>query len=374
MVAMARRPLPTRESLLNPARNAKESRMNSPRALRAATLVALLVPVAAACGSAPPADPDGSPSAPSLPLITSRLAVTGELDAAKNKVDWKTMTAALTGDAKLSVTLPEDHKLTGEVGVYNVPSDAKTPPEKVVMKAIEPGDDVYTLTWQAEADTTYLFRIQATSGASTYEVSPLDVKEPPPPDPCANVECGEDEKCEAGQCVAIPPAVCTPACKGGKVCENGECVLPCGGACGKGMICNRTKNECVKDPCAGKVCPAGEKCSGGVCKAPPKPCGGACAADEKCVNNKCEKPAAEAPPAGGGPVTASIQQIVPDGAKTTVIISAGTNKGIKKGDTGSISGVPGVLKVIEVYEYRSKARIDVSADVIGNKKTVVINR
>jgi hypothetical protein len=245
----------------------------------------------------------------------------------------------------------------------------------VAVKAIAPGDDLYTLTWQAEADTTYLFKIEAKSGRSTYEVSPLEVKEPPPPDPCANVSCDEEsgEVCENGQCVAQKPAVCTPACKGGKVCQNGECVVPCGGVCTKGTICNRVKNECVKDPCAGKVCPAGEKCSGGVCRAPPKPCNGACAADEKCVNNKCEKPA-EAPQPAAGPVTGSIQQVIPEGAKTVIVISAGTNKGVKKGDTGSISGVSGTFRVIEVFEYRCKARIDVSSDVIGSKKGVVFHK
>jgi hypothetical protein len=347
--------------------------MNIHRALRAATLIALLAPVAVACGSAAPRDPDADPRAPSLPLITTRLPVSGEaIDAARDKVDWRTMTAAVTGDAKLVVTLPEEHALKGDVGIFLVP-DGEGEPENVALKAIAAGDDRYVLAWSAEAGRSYLFRMRAASGASSYEVSPLEVKEPPPPDPCADVACDEDKRCEEGQCVAIPPAVCTPACKAGKVCVEGECVTPCGGPCGKGMYCNRSKNECMKDPCAGKVCPAGEKCSGGICKAPPKPCGGACAADEKCVSNKCEKAAAEAP-ASGGPVTVSIQQVVPEGAKTTVILSAGTNKGIKKGDTGSISGVPGVLRVIEVFEYRSKARIDASSDVIGNKRTVVINR
>ncbi len=344
--------------------------MNSLRALRAVTLLALLAPVAAACGSAPPSDPDADPRSPELKAM--RIEVNDAIDAAKDKVDWRTVTAATSGDAKLTVTLPEDHNLTGEVAVHEAPADAKSPPARVALKAIEPGDDVYTLTWKAEAETTYLFRVQATAGASSYTVSTLRVKEPAPADPCADVECGEDEKCQGGQCVAIPPTVCTPACKGGKVCEDGECVLPCGGACGKGMICNRTKNECVKDPSAGKACPAGEKCSGGVCKAPPKPCGGACAADEKCVSNKCEKAAAEAPPTGGGSVAASIQQVIPEGAKTAIILSAGTNKGVKKGDVGTISGVPGTFRVIEVYDYRCKARIDVAADVIGSKKAAVI--
>jgi hypothetical protein len=349
--------------------------MNLSRAAQAATLLSLLLPFAAGCGSAPP-DLDADPLAPTLPVITTRLAVNGELDFKKNKVDWKTVKAATAGDAKLVVTLPEAHKLSGKVGVYNVPEDPKEPPARVALKAIEPGDDLFTLTWQAEADTTYLFKIEATAGRSTYEVSPLEVKEPPPPDPCAAVTCDEDagEVCEEGKCVAARPAVCEPACKGGKVCQNGECITPCGGPCGKGMLCNRVRNECVKDPCAGKVCPAGEKCSGGVCKAPPKPCNGACAADEKCVANKCEKAAAEAAPAASGPVRGSIQAITPEGNKTVIVISAGSKQGIKKGDTGSISGVPGAFRVIEVFEYRCKARIDVSADVIGSKKGVVFNK
>ncbi len=340
------------------------------------SLIALTVGAAlVGCPSAP-VDKDANPASATLPQITTKLDATGTIDAKKNKVDWKIMTAPMAGDAKLVVSFPEDHKVEGQVGVYSPLAAGEKVPEALAEKSVSPDNDIYTLKWEVEAGKSYLFKIAATGGAGAYTVSSLDITEPPPPDPCLGVECPDGEECnDKGECVAEAPQVCKPACRGGKVCMDGECVAPCGGSCPRGQICNRKENECVRDPCFGKNCPSGERCYGGVCKAvpKPKPCGGKCGADEKCVSDKCVKEDTSPPPSGG-PITGSIVQILPAGAKSTIFINRGSVKGVKVGMSGTIKGVPGgTFKIVEVYEFRCKATVDVDEKTIGTNKSVVIN-
>lgn len=338
------------------------------------SLLALTVGAAmVGCPSAP-VDKDANPASATLPQITTKLDATGTIDGKKNKVDWKIMTAPVTGDAKLVVTFPEDHTVSGQVGVYSPLAAGEKVPEALTEKSVSSDNDTYTLKWEAEAGKSYLFKIAATGGTGAYTVSALEITEPPPPDPCLGVECEDGEECnDKGECVPEAPQICKPACRGGKVCVSGECVAPCGGSCARGMICNKKQNECVRDPCFGKTCAAGERCSGGVCRAvaKPKPCGGKCAADEKCVSDKCVK---DAPvESAAGPITGSIVQILPAGAKATIFINRGSAKGVKVGMSGSIKGVTGgTFKVTEVYEFRCKATVDVDEKAIGANKSVVI--
>jgi hypothetical protein len=243
------------------------------------------------------------------------------------------------------------------------------------------------MSFDVEAGQSYYLKVSATRGKSKYTVN-FTIEEPEvATDPCEGVECGEDEECKEGRCVEIPRAVCTPACKGGLVCVNGECVRPCGGACPRGMICNRARNECVKDPCFQKTCAAGERCVGGVCKAaatpPPtaKECKPPCAAGQTCntQTGKCEGTAATTPPPSGGddcsgPLNGSIVQVLPQGNKTVLVINRGSKVCVKVGQTGRIGGVNGTFKITEVYEFRSKAIIDVDDKTIGANRAVTINR
>jgi len=340
------------------------------------TLTALTVGIAlAGCPSAP-VDKDANPASATLPQITTKLDATGNIDAKKNKVDWKIMTAPLSGDAELKVTFVDDHKLTGNAGVYGALAAGEKAPEKIVSKSISTGQSSYKLVWPVEAGRTYLFKIEAAEGGADYNVSSLSVTEPEPEDPCLGVECDDGQECKAGECVEEASQICKPACRGGKSCVDGTCQAPCGGGCARGQVCSRSKNECVKDPCFGKSCASGERCYGGSCRAVAvkKPCDGKCASDEKCVSNKCEKPAtADAPTATGGPIKGSIVQLLPDGGKTTIFINLGSVKGVKIGMTGSIAGVPGSFKIVEVYDFRCKATIGVDEKTIGANKSVTIN-
>lgn len=350
--------------------------MRTTFSLCAAVVIGLAL---AGCPSAPP-DKDADPNSPSLPQITTKIESSGTIDAKKNKADWKVMTATVTGDATLTLTLPEGHKLKGDAGVFKPVTTGDKKPEAVAAKAITADDNAYTFNWQAEEGQTYLFKVAASSGAADYTISTLDITLPPPPDPCAGVTCGDNEECRDGKCITTGPVQCKPACKGKLVCFQGECIAPCGGSCPRGQMCDRDENTCVKDPCFGKSCPTGQRCSGGTCRAvtvTAKPCGGSCPAGEKCVNDACVKddPGATPPePSEAGPISGSIVTVTAEGKRSVLFINRGSQRGIKAGMKGTITGVSGTFEVVEVYEFRCKAIISVDAATIGDKKAVVIQR
>lgn len=329
------------------------------------------------CPSLPP-DLDDTPTKPDLPRVSPGIEVADSLDVGKKDLsDWKTVTAFEKGTGKITLIVGNpfggDHRLTGEVGVY--PTSG---PPALAKAAITPGEHNYELTFDTEADTTYLVQIAATKGDAPYKIS-FSV-EAAPVDPCAGVKCGDDEECQQGECVKIEvedSGVCSPKCARGLICVDGSCVKPCDGGCKRGEYCNRATNTCVRDACYGKTCPAGQRCRGGRCVdvAPPPAtgCAGGCAAGEKCVGDKCVAQA-EAPPEPGGPIAASVVQIIPQGKKTVLVLNRGKTHGVVVGATGKISGVAGTFKVTEVYAFRSKAVIDLDDKAIGNARSASINR
>lgn len=74
----------------------------------------------------------------------------------------------------------------------------------------------------------------AACAPSALQAQPLNVT--PPRDPCADVQCGANAYCDAGQCV----------------CEDG--FKRCGADCIRSTSC-----------CVDTDCPPGKQCSGGVC-------------------------------------------------------------------------------------------------------------
>jgi len=329
-----------------------------------------------------------------LSKLPSGLEIDDTLDAKKNPVDYRAIVADKTGKAKLDVDFGEGHKLTGKVSVKALDADT------IVSEAVTPDEAKYTLEWEAEADTTYIGVFEATKGASKYTME-LDITPPKPKDPCEDVSCDEDQECKEGKCFDVRPAECSPKCKTGQTCVNGTCVAPCGGKCPTGQVCNRVTNECVKDPCAGKTCPEGQRCSVGVCKDIPKPttCTPKCKATETCNTStlKCEPkdappPAGCNPPCGDGqkcdgtkcveagppamcgPVSAGVVSVVPSGSTSVIYLNKGAAQNVKVGQSGRITGVAATFKIVEVYPVRSKAIVDVDAATIGNAKGATIQR
>ena len=323
------------------------------------------------------------------------LEIKDSVDIKSNIVDYRRVVPAETGKAKLDFDFGEDHGLTGKVAVMDLEAN------EIVGEAVTTDEAKYTLEWDAEADTTYIAMVEATKGKGNYALE-FSVTPPPPRDPCDGVECGEDEECQAdtGKCIEVKPVECTPKCKSGQSCVDGKCVAPCGGKCPSGQICNRRTDECVKDPCSGKVCPEGQRCSGGVCKevakpttcspkckstetcntstlkcepkdAPPATCNPPCGEGKKCQGTTCVD---EGPPAMCGPVGAGVVQVIPNGNSSIVILNKGAAQNVKVGQTGKIANVGPAFKITEVYPVRSKAVIDADAATIGNNKGATIQR
>ncbi len=71
-------------------------------------------------------------------------------------------------------------------------------------------------------------------------------------DPCLSVQCGADQACRGGHCIAT----CTGGCNLGEVCKDGACVADpgtstCSPACDRRLICQA--GRCIDDPCGTKT-------------------------------------------------------------------------------------------------------------------------
>ena len=289
-----------------------------------------------------------------------------------DKADWKSITPMAAGKATVELRVGNifkgTHELTGEATVYTTEAD----PRMLAQAIIAPNQVPYDLSWEAEAGQTYLLKVAARGGKAEYTLK-LGVVPPAPKDPCADVECDEDERCEAGECVEVEPEVetCDPPCRRNRVCVEGKCVKPCGGRCPRGHYCHKGRNECVKDPCYKKTCPRGEVCRSGACKpkSEPKPathdCSPACGSEERCVKGRCE-----AAPLGA--LSARIVQVLArsGGESSEVVLDKGKAHKVQVGQRGSIRGV-GTFRIVEVYEFRSKAVIaKPPAAITGRSATI----
>jgi len=351
--------------------------------MRFASLFALSTAAIALMGcpsNAPPIDTDKTPSLQS-PRVPPDLEVDDSIDGAKDKVDWKILQPTANGKASVKVDFGEGHLVQGTLGVYG--SDGATSVEEA---AITSSEGSYTIKWDVAEDAIYYLKVAADKGKGGYKVN-FTVSEPVAKGPCDDVQCDDEQECQAGKCVDIKPPECDPKCKSGMSCVNGTCEKPCAGGCAKDQLCNKVKNECYKNLCYQKQCAAGEKCSGGVCKPdavkPPadKECKPACTGTAKC-NTKtgtCEG-GTDAPPIDppadncAGPLNGAIVQVLPQGAKTVLVINRGSKVCVKVGQSGKIAGVAGAFTVTEVYEFRSKAVIAVDEKAIGANRAVTINR
>jgi Notch-like protein len=92
------------------------------------------------------------------------------------------------------------------------------------------------------------------------------------PDPCAGVDCEDNEACIDGTCTAV---TCVPACAPDERCDRGECVDdPCNGVtCNSRQVCDPRSGDCVEDICEITVCGNGQVCNPG---------------NGECINDPCE--------------------------------------------------------------------------------------
>lgn len=330
----------------------------------------------AGCGSSAPKDADQVASV-TVPVVPTDFEVQDSIDGDKDKVDFKILRAAQSGTATVKIVFSPDHKVAGSIGV--LAADATT---NLQARLVSPGLPSYELKFDVSAGDSYYLKVASNSGASSYSVF-YSISKAEPADPCANVTCDDEQECKNGECVDVEPAVCEPRCRNNLVCVDGECVKPCGGACPRGQICSRSRNECVKDPCAGKTCGDGERCVSGTCRevaSTKKECTPACSGGQTCNTStgKCEG-GTTAPPGNdecSGPLNAKVVQVVPVNDKSSLIVlSGGTRQCVKVGMTGSLVGVNGGnFKITEVYDFRSKAQVNLGEAAIGSGRSAVIKR
>jgi hypothetical protein len=152
--------------------------------------------------------------------------------------------------------------------------------------------------------------------------------------------------------------------------EIANCSSACPGGCPRGSACNKRRRKCVKNPCSGVRCGAGERCYNGKCRKKPTAepaCVPACKKDFKCNNRKgkCEFAL--------GPIGCTITSISASGSNTSFIVNRGSAHKIYKGDRGNLKGV-GAFKIIDVYSVRSKALISKPPGTVRGNAGCVLNR
>jgi hypothetical protein len=319
-------------------------------------------------------DTDGT-AATALGLPTE-LTIAGEINVdIGDSSDFKRFTAREDGDASLEIRIGDafvgTHNLSGSIVVFDRDANQLTT-ETITHDVMK-----YELSWPVSKEVQYLVRISATEGQSSYEIDLRLQLEAT--DPCDGILCEDGDICEDGECVPLDE--CDPPCRSGRYCESGQCMRSkgmskpaCGGKkCPRGQYCSKSRDRCVKDPCHGKRCGAGETCRGGVCKAKRratvKPtrssgeCDPPCTDGASCKKGKCKL----------GPLAARVVQSVPRGQSTIITLNKGTTHKVKVGQSGKVSGV-GSFKIIEAYEYRSKAVLSAPSSKLGDKKSATIYR
>lgn len=122
---------------------------------------------------------------------------------------------------------------------------------------------------------------------------------------CVNNECPANRRCNKDGWCLKDDSCFEVECKEGEICQNGECIDPCGAmVCPDGWICKNgacldgtcyvikcedgkvcKENQCVVDPCKDVICQDKEFCREGSCI---KSCYGVkCEAGKRCVDGVC---------------------------------------------------------------------------------------
>ena len=299
-------------------------------------VVALLLPLAGlACSGQSLGDPDGDEVRQKARPFRMLDTTNDRLDAKKGDVeDWRLLLPEQNGRLRLRVELSkweESKTLSALVNVFDEAGNGllERPLNQSANPLIEADLDV-------QAGRRYYVRFKAVAGSGQYICSVSAGT-----DPCA--ACSDKQRCEAGKCVDIP----------------------CGGECADGTVCDEALGKCVRgerkveNKCEGVRCPAGEPCN--------RPTG-------RCTPRKDKEPEVEAP-APDPDISADLID-VRDGASGSVLtLSAGENKGVKKGMSGSVRGIKGgTFVVVEVYPTRSKANCRLPASKLTGANQAVIRK
>lgn len=304
--------------------------------LASITLVAAVALVGAACSGQSVKDPDGDENRQKARAFLRTGPTEDKLDANVGDFeDWRFFLPEKTRwEIRISIGKWEESTIQGFVTVYTEVGD------RVLERTISPGSQITIKeTFDVDTNMRYLVRFKATAGKGKYAV---EVGEPE--DPCA--ACTDKQECVEQKCVE----------------------KPCGGGCEEGLSCDKPSGKCVKkrdraDPpenkCAGVDCSKGETCQRST---------------GRCVAVGSPGPAT----IGGGPekepdIDCAIIDAREAGTGAILTLSAGDNKGVKKGMKGVIKGVKGgAFTVIEVYPSRSKATCTTPpSKLVGNTQATI---
>jgi hypothetical protein len=293
--------------------------------------------VLSACSGQSLKDPDGDESRTKARPFARLEPTDDKLDAAAgDQEDWRFILPEQKGKMELRISLGkwEESTIVGFVTVFTEVGD------RVAEKPIPPGSAVtIKLEFEVEPDMRYLVRFKATSGKGKYAV-----------------EVGE---------ASDPCAACTPQ----QECVDQKCVdKACGGDCPEDSACDKATNKCVKtatrpeNKCEGVTCPRGQVCVR--------------------ATGRCVTPAAKEPTPTPTPAVPEVEDInctVIDardsGGGSFLTLSAGDNKEVKKGMTGSVKGLKGSsFTIVEVYPFRSKATSKLPPTAFAGNTSAVIRR
>ena len=283
------------------------------------TLLAFLAIIAAACSGQHLKDPDGDGDRNHARPFSKLGPTEDRLHPRQgDREDWRFVNPERAGrmEMRISVGKWEESSLSGHVTIYTEVGD------RIAEKALPTGSGTLKFRFEVQNDMRYLVRFRATRGKGEYAVE-VDWGS----DPCA--DCDEDEDCKDNRCVKV-------------VVKKGDV-----------------------DKCAKVDCPRGQRCSSrtGRCYTP-RP---SCSSDEVYKGGKCVPKVSD--------ISARIIDARQAGSGSLLILSAGANKGVKKGAKGFVKGLRGGSFVVtDVYPSRSKAKCSQPPGKIYSHPNAVIHR
>lgn len=294
-------------------------------------LLALFAAIAA-CSGQSIRDPDNDekkekarPFKATEPTKDNLNEVTGDRE------DWRFWVPDKNGKGEVRVEVSKWEDSSTLQAMVTVFDEAGT---QLAQKPMNQANPTVREQFAVEGGRKYYARFKLVSGKGEYIAEMSE-----PLDPCAS--CTEKQECQDGKCVD----------------------KPCGGPCPEGLTCNREKNECVKlkskpeNLCEGVTCPKGEVCV---------------RSSGKCVVPQAPKPDA-GEPSGPATIDCDVFEAQDSGTGSILKLSAGENRGVKKGMGGVVKGVKGAsFTITEVYPTRSKANCKVPAAKVpsGSKATI----
>ena len=306
--------------------------LDSPWRLSSTAVLVAVVAAGVACSGQSIKDPDHDEKKEKARPFSSDPQTKDHLnEAIGDKEDWRYWEADFTGKAEVRVDVSkweDSTSLSAQVTVYDQKGT------KLVDRPMSQANPTIKEAFDAELTLKYYVQFKLNSGKGEYLAAcgtPLD--------PCS--ACTEKQECKENKCVD----------------------KPCGGGCPEGTRCDGGKNECVKvvvkpeNKCEGVSCPKGEMCfrSNGRCGPIPE--------------KKPDEPGESKP----NVIDCSVIDARDAGAGSVLTLSAGENKGVKKGNSGFVKGVKGgTFTIIEVYPSRSKASCKVPAAKLAGQTTAQI--